>query len=158
MSRRVTNASLGGKRTRKEGVSPGSGPWNSTPGSGGCAHMLPTQNLRTSWLASMNTNSEGQMGNGGKCGLQWRERWISLLRNQLLDITWRISTELGTGVQFKEERGFPTACLWITVSRSDFQKPPSAGFWCWPPAFLGWPFLWTLPSTLLWTFYSYSIF
>lgn len=109
-------------------------------------------------LAGFHTNSEGQMVNGGKRVLQWRKRWISLLWNQLLDITWHISTGLGTRVQFREERDFLTACLWITVSHSYFQKPPSVGFLCWSPAFLRWSFLWALPSTLLWTFHSYSVF
>lgn len=116
---------LGGKRT---GILIGSGPWNCTTGSGSFTHMLPTQNLWTSWPGSMNTYSKGQMVNGGERVLQWRKRWISLLRNQLLDITWHFSTERGTRVQFEEERDFPAACLWMAVNHSDFQKSLSSMF------------------------------
>lgn len=65
MSLRVTNAHTGRKEDR-QGVLIGAGPWNGTTGNGAFTHRLPTQNLRTSWLGSMNTYSEGQMVNGGK--------------------------------------------------------------------------------------------
>lgn len=118
-------------------------------------HMLPTENLWTSWLGSMNTYSGGQMVNGRKRALQWGKRWISLLRNQLLDITWHISTVLGARVQFEEERDFPTACVWFAVNHSDFSEASllHVSYAC-PQPSLGAPFFWTLPSSLLWSFYS----
>lgn len=54
---------------------------------------------------------------------------------------WHISTEIGVRVQFKEERDFPTAYLWIAVNHGGFQKPLSS-------------MLLTLPPSLPWVTHS----
>jgi hypothetical protein len=116
------------------------------------AHVCPTaEPVNKSWQRSTNTYSEGQMVNEDASVLHWKKRWISLLRNQLPDIAWQVSTELGTTGLDSKSTGISQqlALKWGFVSGSPrtvaLQRPPCS-------------FLWTLLTPLLCGFGFYLMF